>query len=202
MKKVTLKIGISALIFFALMTLVITHHATGIDNWGFGIDHGTILDPNTPWMLEITYFSSPAIWVTVLNLVILYLFFIGKRYAAAIYMAFWLDGAIILATVIKILVGRHRPLHQLILDSGYSFPSIHTMTAAICVLMFLSLFKTHNAKYHLFQVLAFVWVVMVAASRVYLRNHYPTDVMGGAALAYLWTNLLWYRNHRWLHIIK
>ncbi|CAH0417642.1 phosphatase PAP2 family protein [Periweissella ghanensis] len=202
MQKTKIKIGISAFIFIVLMLLVVTHHATGIDNWGFSLDHGALLSPNTPWMLEITYMSEPAIWLVMLNLIMLYLFFSAKKQAYALYMGLWLDGAVIIATVIKILVGRHRPLHQLVLDTGYSFPSIHTMTAAICVLMFLALFKTHSSKYRVFQILGLVWVITVAASRVYLRNHYPSDVLGGATLAYLWTNLLWYINQRWLHIIK
>ncbi|MCM0599068.1 phosphatase PAP2 family protein [Periweissella fabalis] len=202
MKKIGLKIGISAVIFSILIVLVISKHTQSIDNFGFATIHGHLLGPDTPWMLEVTYAASPALWLGLINIIILYLFFVAKRQGRALYLALWLDGAIIIATVVKTIVGRPRPIHQLVLDHGYSFPSIHTLTATICVLMFLALFKTHNVKYYLFALVGVLWIVMVAASRVYLRNHYLTDVIGGATLAYLWTNILWYINYRWLRIIK
>ncbi|WP_225353573.1 phosphatase PAP2 family protein [Lacticaseibacillus thailandensis] len=90
------------------------------------------------------------------------------------------------AEIIKQLVGRSRPLHQLVPDSGYSFPSGHTFctTVLVITLLILCLPQIKDQENQLIAiVIGVVWIGMVAASRVYLRDHYASDVIASLLLA-------------------
>lgn len=190
MKKQSIKLSLAIIIFFGLLWLVETNHANVIDDFGFKLFHGDLFSATTPWMLAITDIAEPGIWIVIMNAFMLYLFFIRHKAATAIWVAFLIDGGIILATLIKIIVARSRPLHQLIHDTGYSFPSIHTMVTAMLIFLILSQFKTHGIKYWIVQILGIFWIILVAISRVYLRDHFPSDVIAGGTLAYIWGSIM------------
>jgi len=83
---------------------------------------------------------------------------------------------------IKLLVGRIRPtdampkLRSRVID-GYSFPSGHATTS-------FGLAWVLSASYPYLQVQIAVYLAagIIAFSRVYVREHYPLDVLFGAAL--------------------
>lgn len=83
---------------------------------------------------------------------------------------------------VKVLVGRPRPRfarqgfhHQFLTPS--SFPSNHTAVAFAMAYLVLRLYP---AWYNV--ALLYLLAVFIGLSRVYLREHYPLDVLGGAAL--------------------
>lgn len=86
---------------------------------------------------------------------------------------------------IKIIVNRQRPYQKYPLDvfpydaseAGKSFPSAHT-SLAFATATSLSL----NYKKWYVTVPAFVWATGVGYSRLYLGEHYPSDVLAGAAV--------------------
>lgn len=90
--------------------------------------------------------------------------------------------------VIKAAVDRARPPASLELatpDGSASFPSGHTATAAIIVLIvWFTLVETGAVRFVAASV-ALVYAAAVAASRVYLADHFPTDVLAalGVVLA-------------------
>ena len=68
---------------------------------------------------------------------------------------------------------------------GFSFPSGHSTTAAS---VFASLYTAF--KKNILAILAVIIPVLVAFSRVFLGNHYPTDVLAGLAVGYILAFLL------------
>lgn len=95
----------------------------------------------------------------------------------------------------KVLVDRARPpltaTHALVPELGAdSFPSGHTELAAALVLAaVLVVARTRRARL-LAGAVGFVLVLLVAASRLYLGVHYPSDVLGSLLVA-LAGALLW-----------
>ena len=115
-------------------------------------------------------------------------------------------GALAINTVVtqglKFSINRNRPyetyptlIHPYQADNDPSFPSGHTSTA-FAVATTLSI----QCKKWYVVVPAFTWATAVGYSRLYLGQHYPTDVLAGAAVgagsAYLshWLNKKLFKN--------
>jgi len=100
-------------------------------------------------------------------------------------LAFWVASigtSEAIVWISKVLYERPRPPDALVSTTGESFPSAHSATAAVVaiglVLVFAPIAKNRR---HWFMAAA-GWATMMAASRVYLRAHWFTDVIAGAAV--------------------
>ena len=117
-------------------------------------------------------------------------------------------GALVINTAItqglKYTINRDRPyikypalIHPYELDNDASFPSGHTSTAFTTAASLSINFK----KWYVV-VPAYAWAAGVGYSRMYLGQHYPTDVLAGAAIgigsAYLsnWLNKKYFAKHK------
>ena len=92
---------------------------------------------------------------------------------------------------IKYLIQRPRPPieERLIEQGGYSYPSGHSMMAMCLygVLIYLINTKLKNKKLKVFlTIILSVIIILIGVSRIYVRVHYPSDVLG----AYLITLLI------------
>ena len=99
-------------------------------------------------------------------------------------------GTAVLPSVIKLIVARPRPtIEHLTHLTSLSFPSEHTTQAAGIYLAIASLLTQGRPAVWRYLALtaAVVIAIMVAASRVLLGVHYPTDVIAGLLLGWLWT---------------
>jgi undecaprenyl-diphosphatase len=108
----------------------------------------------------------------------------------ALAVALSLGGAMLLSYSIKQLVARPRPpVEHLQAVSGWSFPSNHATQASAFWLSLVLALKAANASRRavgMAAAAALSLVVMVAASRVWLGVHYPSDVVAGALLGACW----------------
>jgi undecaprenyl-diphosphatase len=94
-------------------------------------------------------------------------------------------GAFALAEVGKKLIGEHRPpasLQLVAADSSASFPSGHATAAAVLAVALVVIAATYAGRAAVL-VLGGLYAVAVAASRVYLGDHYPLDVLGSMLCA-------------------
>jgi len=94
-------------------------------------------------------------------------------------------GAFTLAEIGKKLISEHRPpmsLWAMKADSGASYPSGHATTAAVLAVALIVVAATIAGRSAAL-VLGGLYAVAVAASRVYLADHYPLDVLGGMLCA-------------------
>lgn len=83
---------------------------------------------------------------------------------------------------IKLVYARPRPPLMLVETSGFSFPSGHAVAgAAIAVSLVIVLVPAGPRRRNL-EILAALFALMMALSRVYLRAHWLSDVVAGAAL--------------------
>jgi undecaprenyl-diphosphatase len=116
-----------------------------------------------------------------------------KRGEAAL-LVIGVGGAALLAYVIKAVLDRPRPalLEPLIaMPTNGSFPSAHTMQiVAFALCMVLILRRSVPEWQSVMVMIASTLIVAVAASRVYLQVHYPSDVLGGIVLGIAWVALV------------
>lgn len=147
------------------------------------------------WLTEVardlTALGGGAVITIVVAAVSGFLFLTGKRHAlVAILLA--TGGGIALSFLLKGHFARPRPelVPHLSIVSSSSFPSGHSMLAAVVYLtlaaMLVRLVERRTLKAYIAFVAGFV-VLAVGVSRVLLGVHYPTDVAAGWAVGVAWS---------------
>lgn len=139
--------------------------------------------------LVVTDLGSP-VAVDVVTAVAIVVLLVLRRWRAAVVVAVARLGELVTETLLKIAVHRARPdlLPHLVSAGGASFPSGHTAGSAAVygtVVIVLGARLAAPVRRRLL-VAAGVWVALVAASRVLLGVHFPTDVLGGVAVGVAW----------------
>jgi len=148
-----------------------------------------------PWVLRTQALLAATVAVTnvgsslSVNVIIVLVsaaLLIRRRARAVVYLVAARLLELALETATKHLVGRPRPVlpHPVAHAGSFSFPSGHTAgTAVLCAsLLVLTLPVLRPRLRALWITLSALAVVAVAASRVLLGVHYPSDVLGGALL--------------------
>lgn len=111
------------------------------------------------------------------------------RHAYWIGLAVAVCGATASSWLLKAYIARPRPLEPLIEASGYSLPSIHTAVAIALYgyLIFVTMRLMHPPHHRIPWAITLATIAcLVAVSRIYLGVHYPTDVLAGIPLGFLW----------------
>ena len=131
------------------------------------------------------YFLIPA------NIVlVLYFLFIRKERWYSIKVPVIALTSLLLMMVLKQFFHRERPLVPLLeAAKGMSFPSGHSLMSATFygLLIYLVWRNINNGavKWAL-TVLLSLLIFFIGLSRIYLRVHYPTDVIAGLSLGFVW----------------
>lgn len=149
--------------------------------------HGTLLDYLA---LQITSLGDIVVVFVIAGIVALFLTLLRHRYSAALVVGATL-GAVAISTLLKLVVERPRP-H--VFEWGTqvvtsSFPSGHA-TAAVAaygtIAFVAARLHRHAWARRLTLLIATVLIAAIAASRLWLGVHYPSDVVGGALLGLAW----------------
>ncbi|MBZ5596376.1 MAG: phosphatase PAP2 family protein [Acidobacteriia bacterium] len=152
----------------------------------------------TPWLtiaaVDVTALGSVTLVVLFSAFTLVVLLVLRDRISALQLLAAS-AGAGILTLVTKNIIERVRPeeAQQLIVVSGFSYPSGHSVSTSALYLTIAIIAGRHvqhsGARVAIFLAVSAV-LVMVAASRVYLGVHYATDVVSGISLGAAWALLL------------
>jgi len=146
-------------------------------------------------MLDLTALGGS----TVLSLVIFAVFgflFLQRRYHTAFFVAITSASGELVSTVMKQAFNRPRPTVVPYLRdvSSLSFPSGHAMESAIVYLtlgaVLMRVTESRVTKSYCLG-MAMLLTLLVGMSRVYLGVHYPTDVIGGWIIGFVWASLCW-----------
>jgi len=99
----------------------------------------------------------------------------------------WVLAAIVAQYVAEaVLTGLvARPLPPGAAEIGYGFPSGHTASATVVLVLLVAVLRTGRAPWWLLVVAGVLLVAAVGASRVLASAHHATDVLGGALLGLL-----------------
>ena len=152
------------------------------------LHHTVIFTPITVFMSKI---GGLPFTLIVCALWCIYLYK-SKRYTQALFVCLSFIGGAGIGWFLKYLFNRPRPdaMYQLVEIYGASFPSAHSLYAAILACLVVFLFYQH-AQAKKIICLVCLWLVGMGLSRVYLGAHFPTDVLAGWSIALIWVTLLW-----------
>ena len=146
----------------------------------------------TVFMKSVTYMAS-AQFLKIAYAVLVLNFLLRKNWKRAVEMGLAGIGGFAVNYLMKLYFHRARPLHPLMDPlKTFSFPSGHATCAVIFYgLLAYLLWKTDivpDYKYFLTSLL-FLFAVLIGFSRIYLRMHYPSDVLGGLFIGFAWLAL-------------
>ena len=134
-------------------------------------------------MKVITWFGS----ATCLILLTIILFIVLKNKITGFLIAINLVIVTILNQLLKFVLQRPRPDdYRLIDESGYSFPSGHSMISmAFYGYLIYLIYKSKFNKYvKIILITIFVFLILfIGISRIYLGVHYTSDVIAGILLS-------------------
>ena len=185
---------ISLLIFIILGMLVLTKNDIYLDSIVYSFISKYISNNLTIIFKSLTNMAS--IFIVIFIFIFAFLFFKNKKYG--IYMSLNLLIITMLQFVLKAIFSRTRPVNiNLIEETGYSYPSGHSLTAMalygfIIYLIYTSKLNKKNKIIYITLFSSFIFIV--GLSRIYLGVHFFTDVVGAFsfALGYLiiYTNII------------
>jgi len=138
----------------------------------------------------VTATGGAVVVVTLLSATAATLLLARLRWQAA-FLVSATAAAMVVNVIMKRVFERARPdviPHHII--GGYSFPSGHTMNS-MGLAVALTIVFWHTRWRWFTTATALVWAGLVGVSRVYLGVHFPSDVLGGWALALAVAALVW-----------
>lgn len=168
------------ILFLALAEDVFNKDLMRGDVFGYNfISKYLIYNSLTPIVKGITFFGG-IIWLLILT-IILVIFIKNKK--IKILICSNLVIITLLNQVLKFILERPRPTeYRIINETGYSFPSGHSMVSmAFYGFLIYLIYKYVKNKYlKVFSICGMsLLIVMIGISRIYLGVHYTSDVIGG-----------------------
>lgn len=188
---------IMAISFLFLANLIGRHAISVFDSTIVRFVQGYESPVLTTLMKMLTFIGSTGS-VVVLSIIVLFIFYKILRYCTELYLFVFVLLATALSNIaLKEVFKRTRPdLHQLIHETGYSFPSGHSMIAfAFYGTLAFLLWHQFTSRMNRMIVIvgSIIMILGIGISRIYLGVHYPSDVIGSYfASAFLLTIGIWF----------
>lgn len=191
-QKYFIRASFAALIFVILGYIVKFDPRTlqGFDRAVQSAIRGDLPAPLTTFFRTITHSST-----LLVLFVVVAGFFIGRKwYIEAGLLAFMGVVDLVLVLTLKNIYQRPRPsIKHLVVETGYSFPSAHSLVLMLIVGSMIIIahqrIKRKDARY-LVEFLLGLAILLIGLSRIYLGVHYPTDVLASFVLGYGILNLV------------
>jgi len=153
----------------------------------------------SPWlstsMILVSAFGNKPLLMSAVVLITALIFWYFRLRLEALFIVSLSGVSLLLNVLIKLIVSRPRPSPSLVeiiqMSGGQSFPSGHVMSYVAFWGLLLSfgiiLFKKKDGWWrYMLLIISALFVVLVGPSRIYLGDHWASDVLGG----YLFGGLL------------
>ncbi|KHF37925.1 hypothetical protein LQ50_24445 [Halalkalibacter okhensis] len=186
-----LLLGVVPLISFSVLTYyVMTEQTLQIDHriitFIKNIEHPQV----TKGMKALSFIGNtwPVVFISIILLFVIYKIY-RKRDEVLLFIIVSL-GSTGINQVLKYAFKRERPLlDPLIHESGYSYPSGHSMAALSLYGIITFLFWRHiqsSIGRNVLIIFSIIMILSIGLSRIYLRVHFPSDVLGAYLLSGFW----------------
>lgn len=166
--------------------------AFGKLNFGFG----------DIFMQTVTFLGSPLATI-IYVIIIAALLYLASLRIPALWVLISYGTGLIIGYIVKYIIGRSRPVGHL--SDGYSFPSGHAlatwMVIAILFIIFIPNLATPKMQMWTGWGLI-VFGLLLMESRLYLQDHYLTDVIAGASLGFSWIMLTTVLYDRYANVLR
>jgi undecaprenyl-diphosphatase len=148
----------------------------------------------SPFLTEVMRFASflgSTLFLVLLGIAVFGIFYYVKRRRAAVLFAITTIGATVLLVTLKLAFNRARPepFFDTVLPDSFSFPSGHSL-ASFCFYLALAAIVTNRVKNRSLQITIWIFaaalVLLIGISRIYLGVHYPSDVLAGFVIGFIW----------------
>ena len=147
---------------------------------------------NTKAALFITNFGS-GFFLIPAYLTILLIYLKVRKYREAMIVGTVASVSLLSGWLLKDLFHRARPTFPFISGAGgYSFPSGHSLggfTFSGLLIYLLSKTSVSSYKKWILSALLFLFSLLIGISRIYLRVHFASDVLGSLLLTLVWLSL-------------
>jgi membrane-associated phospholipid phosphatase len=139
-------------------------------------------------MLVITHLGNPEVVVGIFGGTMLWLWWKHRQLEAKM-LAIACFGAVVLNWGLKLFFAKPRPnlWPQLITETSFSFPSGHAL-GSLVFYGFLSYILANQFQRAAVSIhsMAIVLIAAIGYSRLYLGVHWPTDIISGYGVGFLW----------------
>lgn len=134
----------------------------------------------------VTNIASPL--MVIITAIVLIIFIKNKKIKLS--LAINLIGITLINNLIKVIIARPRPnINRLVSETGYSFPSGHSITSMVfygyLIYLIYKYVDNKKIKIPLIIVLA-ILIPLIGLSRIYLGVHYTSDVLCGFLLGWIY----------------
>lgn len=178
---------LSIILFLVISLYIIKINDNIIDKNVYNLIISTKSNIMTLIFKIITFFASIEFMI-ITSIVIL---FLKKLKHIRFYILLNIVNDVILNNLLKFIFKRERPLDLMLTqESGYSFPSGHTMVA--CIFYGFIIYLIRKSKYskrikNIITIILSILIFLIGISRIYLGVHYATDVIGSylVSISYL-----------------
>ena len=130
----------------------------------------------------VTNIASPL--MVIITAIVLIIFIKNKKIKLS--LAVNLIGITLINNLIKVIIARPRPnINRLVSETGYSFPSGHSITSMVFYgyLVYLTYKYINNKKIKIPLIIFLILLIpTIGLSRIYLGVHYASDVLCGFLL--------------------
>lgn len=171
-------------VIFAIFTYkVVADKTIYIDRIVYNYISNNIINKNRTEIVKvITNITSPI--MVIITVLILVLAIKDKKIKISLVIN--LLGITIINNLIKVIIARPRPeINKLVTETGYSFPSGHSITSMVFYgyLVYLTYKYINNKKIKIPLIIFLILLIpTIGLSRIYLGVHYASDVLCGFLL--------------------
>ncbi len=134
----------------------------------------------------VTNIASPL--MVIITAMVLIIFIKNKKIKLS--LAVNLIGITLINNLIKVIIARPRPnVNRLVSETGYSFPSGHSITSMVFYgyLIYLIYKYVDNRKIKIpLIIILTILIPLIGVSRIYLGVHYASDVLCGFLLGWIY----------------
>lgn len=183
-------ISLIALLLFSIITIIL------LNGYTESLDtkvHNLVINLRTPQLTNIMLIITNLCSIIGIMIISIIFLIIYRKKQIFHYIVINLVNSILLSQLFKLIIRRNRPINiNIIEESGFSYPSGHSMVSMAFFGLFAYLIYKNMKNLFLKTILIsllIIIIILIGFSRIYLGVHYFSDVIGGflISFAYLMT---------------